>query len=113
MKIFDKDGEIHDLDQGQLVNQGIRIIAVLSLLIGSFSVLRGEALYCLFDYYGQNNIVDLHTLTAGISKDPALFGTCDVVALLFLPLLLSYHRAWYAFFLIFFGCDTRNCFKHD
>lgn len=103
MNFFDNDDEVHhlDLDRGNLTAQSIRGIAVLSVLIASACVLATEKAYCLFEYYGKNNIVELNTLTGGISKDPMLFGACGIVALLlFLPLLCAYHRAWYAFFLM-------------
>ena len=103
MNFFDNDDEVHhlDLDRGNLTAQSIRAVAVLSVLIASACVLATEKAYCLFEYYGKNNIVELNTLTGGISKDPTLFGACGIVALLlFLPLLCSYHCAWYAFFLM-------------
>ncbi|MFN3075250.1 hypothetical protein ACK2M2_16305, partial [Acinetobacter sp. TY1] len=94
MKILDKESDCYVLDQRNLINQGIRVIAVLSLLVASASVLSTEKAYCLFAYYGKDSIVNLDALTGGISKDPSLFGTCGFIALsLFFPLLWSYHRA--------------------
>lgn len=103
MNFFDNDDDVHylDLNRGNLTAQSIRVIAVLSVLITFACVLATEKGYCLFEYYGKNSIVELNTLTSGISKDPTLFGACGIVALLlFLPLLCAYHRAWYAFFLM-------------
>lgn len=103
MNFFDNDDDVHylDLNRGNLTAQSIRVIAVLSVLIASACVLATEKGYCLFEYYGKNSIVELYTLTGGISKDPTLFGACGIAALLlFLPLLCAYHRAWYAFFLM-------------
>ena len=101
MKILDKESDCYVLDQRNLINQGIRVIAVLSLLVASASVLSTEKAYCLFAYYGKDSIVNLDALTGGISKDPSLFGTCGFIALsLFFPLLWSYHRGWYTFFVM-------------
>lgn len=82
-----------------IIDQSIRIIAVLALLISSLSLLAGDNAFCLYEYIGQNTVWSLDELNGGISKDPSIFGMCAMTALIFLlPLLLSYHRGWYVLF---------------
>ena len=95
MNFFDNDDEVHHLglDRGNLTAQSIRVIAVLSVLIASACVLATEKGYCLFEYYGKNSIVELNTLTGGISKDHTLFGACGIVA-------CSYFYLYYALIIV-------------
>ncbi|WP_372403201.1 hypothetical protein ACDW34_11430 [Acinetobacter piscicola] len=84
-----------------IIDQSIRIVAVLALLIAALCMLGGNSTFCLYEYMGQNTVWSLDELNGGISKDPNIFDMSAMTALIFLiPLLLSYHRGWYLLFFV-------------
>lgn len=84
-----------------IIDQSIRIVAVLALLIAALCMLGGNSAFCLYEYMGQNTVWSLDELNGGISKDPNIFDMSAMTALIFLiPLLWSYHRGWYLLFFV-------------
>ena len=84
-----------------IIDQSIRIVAVLALLIAALCMLGGNSTFCLYEYMGQNTVWSLDELNGGISKDPNIFDMSAMTALIFLiPLLWCYHRGWYLLFFV-------------
>lgn len=87
-----------------LINQSIRAFALLGLLVASLCMLGQDSSFCLYEYAGSNTIWSTQDFQSGISDDAEMFGINAVIGLLFfIPLSLSYHRAWYIFFFVFFN----------
>lgn len=84
-----------------VIRQIVRVLAVIFLCIASLCLVGSRGEFCLYEYIGQKTVWSLDELNGGISKDPSIFNMSAMTALiLFIPLLLSYHRGWYLLFFV-------------
>ena len=95
------DQQLRDVSLSLVIEQIVRLLAVACLLGASFFILGQDSAFCLYGYWGGDQIVDLRSLTGGISKDSEMIEIGGVISLFFcLPLFVAYRYGWY---MLFFG----------